>query len=147
MTVVLSQLTLIFAIPFFIAVITPFSSTVATELFEERKVGVCPVEVVTFNLKDWLRNKVAWVLESCIVVGFTVMIQLASCPFTLAVIFAVPAHLAVITPYVFTLTILDLLLLKRGCLPDSVKEGIKYSSPIDSVLDFIPSTTRSGVAA
>ena len=68
-------------------------------------------------------------------VAFTVIRQDASAPLTLAVILQVPAFFAVISPYVLTEAMEDLLLLNEGCFQFDDTAVSWYSSPIAIVLE------------
>ena len=94
----LSTVAVIVAEPGFLAVITPYSSTEATlDLFDLKETG-CPVDEVAFNRKDVPFSREMLLALSSTTVFFTVIRQLASPFWILAVMVAEPAFLAVIFP-------------------------------------------------
>lgn len=97
------------AVPFFFPVTNPFPVTVATFFFEDVKVSLLlalPLDSLVFMVKDFLFFN-TFFLEGVVVIlagaFFTVTVKVAVFPERiLAVIFAVPAFLAVIFPELFT---------------------------------------------
>ena len=102
LTDVLSAVAVIVVVPGFLAVITPASLMTATLVLLDFHFTGCPVDTSAARLVVYPFSNDTEVFDSVMIVGSTIILQLASPFLILAVITASPAFFAVILPYVFT---------------------------------------------
>lgn len=124
--------------PAFFALMIPFWSTVATDVFFETHCGILFEDTLASKVNFSPVFKVIDVLLNFITGGFTVTSHVFLIPSTVALIIAVPCLTAVTQPLSSTVAMLDLLVFHIGVIPDDISAVMVLDCPLYIVKEENP---------